>query len=285
MRTFFRIFVEIGRAVRYEILSTLGTLLTVFLAMTLPGALWIISDNLSQAERELKGGLTMDVFLVSDIAPEDITALRDNLVGLDGVDEVRYVSSQDALYRMREMFGLEMIRELDENPLPATFVLAVDESLYDPQAARAIMKKISEMPGVEDVVFASEMLKRMKEILRSIRILGLATALLVAFSSIFIVANTVRVAITDRRLAVEIMQLVGATRSYILSPFVLLGGILGLFGASLATLFLRLSAGFISRYLLDVSFLNPFDVIAFILTGLLLGMLGALVATRRHLEI
>jgi cell division transport system permease protein len=253
--------------------------------MTLPGALWIISDNLSQAERELKGGLTMDVFLTADLSPEDIIGLRDNLVGLDGINEVRYISSQDALYRMREIFGLEMIRELDENPLPASFVLAVDESLYNPDAAGAVMKRISEMPGVEDVVFASEMLRRLKEILQSIKILGLATALLVAFSSIFIVANTVRVAITDRRLAVEIMQLVGATRSYILTPFVLLGGMLGFLGASLATFFLWVSVRFVSRYLLDVFFLDVFDSIAFILIGLLLGMLGALVATRQHLKI
>jgi len=107
----------------------------------------------------------------------------------------------------------------------------------------------------------------------------------VAFSAVFIVANTVRVAISDRRKAVEIMQLVGATRGFILTPFVSLGGIIGLAGAGLASVFLWYLSGYVSKNVIEISFLNRYDILAFILTGLLLGMIGALVATRRHLRV
>ncbi|MEE9554376.1 MAG: permease-like cell division protein FtsX [candidate division Zixibacteria bacterium] len=285
MRTPVRMVIEIFRAVRYEILSTFGTLLTVILAMTLPGALWIISENLSKAELDLKTELTMDVFLKEELSRTRIDELKIYLADIEGITDVQYLSRQDALFKMREIFGLEMVSGLDENPLPPSFVLSVAESLHDPTAAEAVVVEIGELPEVEDVVFAGEMLNRLRNILEAIRIIGLIIGILVAFSAIFIVANTVRVAISDRRKAVEIMQLVGATRSYILTPFVSLGGIIGLSGGAMASLLLWYLTKIVSEHIVTASFPRIYDVVAFILTGLLLGMLGALVATKKHLKI
>ena len=285
MRTPVRVVIEIFRAVRHEILSTFGTLLTVILAMTLPGALWIISDNLSGAEIGLKSELTMDVFLIEELPRTRIDELNIFFKNVNGVTHVKYLSRQDALFKMREIFGLEIVSGLDDNPLPPSFVLGVGASLYDPAAAAAAIAEIRKLPEVEDVVFAGDILNRLQRILGTIRILGLIIGLLVAFSAIFIVGNTVRVAISDRRKAVEIMQLVGATRSYILTPFVLLGGIIGLLGAGLASLLLWYLTRFVSTHIIETSFPAYHDVIAFILTGLLLGMVGALIATKRHLKI
>lgn len=291
MRALFRIAVEIGRAIRYELLSTVGTLLTVFLAMSLPGALWMISNNLSRVEHELKSSLTIDVFLVDELSAGEVENMRSELMVLEGVMEAQYLSKRDALYKMRETFGLEMIQGIDENPLPASFVLRLDESLFEsyesegPETSDSLVARISALRGVEDVVFSGELLYSLNRILNSIEILGIAIGFLVAFSAIFIVANTVRIAISDRRIAVEIMQLVGATRSYILTPFVSLGGLLGLFGAALAVLFLWLSANFVSRRLMAIFFFDAHEITAFILIGLLLGMVGALLATNRFLKI
>jgi len=285
LRSLYRIVVEIIKAVRHEMLSTAGTLFTVFLAMTLPGTLWVISDNLGVAEYELKSGLTMDVFLISEPSEQALTEMQTNLEDLPGITDVKFVSSSDALFRMRETFGLEAIKGLEDNPLPPSFVLSVDESLYDQSAADSVMDRIRAIPDVEDVVYAGDILRRLQHIIRSVKILGLAVAILVAFSAIFIVANTVRVAVADRRKAVEIMQLVGATRNYILAPFVSLGGLIGILGGALAIAFLWLAARFISAHLLEVIFLDLFDSVAFIMVGLLLGMIGAVVATRKHLKI
>ena len=135
MRTPVRIIIEIFRAVRYEILSTFGTLLTVILAMTLPGALWIISHNLSKAELDLKAELSMDVFLTEELSRTRIDELKIYFDDIEGLTDVQYLSKQDALFKMREIFGLGMVSGLDENPLPPSFVLGVGESLYDPVAA------------------------------------------------------------------------------------------------------------------------------------------------------
>jgi cell division transport system permease protein len=285
MNSLFRTLTEIGRAIRFELLSTLGTLLTVFLAITLPGAFWVTSKNLVRVESGLKNALTMDVFLKNELPPSDVDSLRLVFLSLEGVAGARYVSKEEALFKMRETFGLEMIRGLDENPLPASFVLSVSNDVFNPGSAESLISKISGFPEVDDVVFAGEMITRLGKIMRSVEILGLALSMLIAISAIFIVANTVRVAISDRKKTVEIMQLVGATRGYILTPFVSLGGILGLLGASLAVLALAWLSDYVTHHLVAVIFLETHEVIAFLLSGLLLGMIGALIATKRYLKI
>ena len=285
MNSPWRMIIEIWRAVKFELLPTFGSLLTIFLAMILPGIVWIASKNLSRAEYELRNNLTMNVFLKEELASAKIDTLRTRFLALGGVTDADYVSRDEALARMEKIFGGKILEGLDENPLPSSFELRVDESALDTQMATIVVNRIKAIPEVDDVVFAGEILGRLGSILKSVKALGFALAVLVAFTAIFIVANTVRVSIADRRRTVEIMQLVGATRGYILTPFVLLGGLLGVVGAVLSVLALAWMSDYISNNLIAVYFLAPHEIIAFILTGLLIGMVGAMVATQKHLKI
>ncbi|OGC91117.1 MAG: hypothetical protein A2W25_08300 [candidate division Zixibacteria bacterium RBG_16_53_22] len=278
MRQLIRIAVEMWRAVKFELLPTFGSLLTIFLAMILPGIVWVASKNLSRAESELRKNLVMNVFLTGELSSSRADSLKNQFLRIGGVTGAGYVSRDDALSRMKARFGGEILEGLDENPLPSSFELRVTEAVLEPRAARALVTRLKAFPEVDDVVFAGELLSRLGKVLRSVKMLGYALALLVAFTAIFIVANTVRVAIADRRKTVEIMQLVGATRGYILTPFVLLGGLLGLVGAVISVFALAEISGYISRSFVLIKFLMPHEIVAFILTGLLLGMLGAVVA-------
>jgi cell division transport system permease protein len=190
-----------------------------------------------------------------------------------------------ALQRMQEKFGPDMLQGLDENPLPASFVLKVDKSIFEPQAAEILVKKLRSYPEVDDVVFAAEILNRLSRIMKSIEIIGLALSCLVALAAIFIVGNTVRLVISDRRKTVEIMQMVGATRSYILMPFVSFGGFIGLTGAAASMAALSWTVRFISGHITNLVFLDPLEIVVFIVAGLVLGMVGAIVATLRYLKI
>jgi len=285
MRQLIRIAVEMWRAVKFELLPTFGSLLTIFLAMILPGIVWVTSKNLSRADYELRKNLIMNVFLAGELSSSRADTLKDEFLHIDGVTGAEYISKDDALSKMKARFGGEILEGLDENPLLSSFELRVTEAVLEPQAARTLVMRLKAFPEVDDVVFAGELLSRLGKILRSVKLLGYALALLVAFTAIFIVANTVRVAIADRRKTVEIMQLVGATRGYILTPFVLLGGLLGLVGAVISIFALAWISGYISQSFVMINFLMPHEIVAFILTGLLLGMVGAIVATRKYLKI
>jgi len=285
MRYLIRTFVEIWRSVRFQPLSVIGTIVTIFLAMIMPGLFWVASNNLAAVESELREDLTINVFLTGNPTNDDIKRLRGELLIMEGVSRVDYFSKQDALFKMRESFGQQVIQDLDENPLPASFSLIIDEDILTQAKTDSIIGIISSMAGVDEVVFPREFLDRIKEITGAVKNIGIAMTFLVILSAIFISANTIRTAITDRKEVVAIMQIVGATRSYILTPFVILGGMIGLIGAALAILILWYGAGLVSNALVELSFLNISEMIAFVLSGLLFGMVGALLATRRHLKL
>jgi cell division transport system permease protein len=285
MRYLFKTISEISRASRHQPLSIFGTIITIFLAMLLPGLFWIAVNNLQDVERELKADMTVDVFLVDDTPQSEIEKLRAELLLLHGVTDVRFYSKRDALFRMREWFGQDVILDLDENPLPPSFSLVVDDSVLEPEAADSLVSHLSQMDHVEEVVFARDILYRFSSITNSVERFGIIIAILVIFSGIFISANTVRVAITDRRQVVEIMQVVGASRAYILTPFVLLGGLLGFIGAILSVASLYFINQYVSGFLVQLQFLKLNEIVAFVLTGLLLGMMGALLAANRYLKI
>ncbi len=285
MRYLIRTFVEIWRSVRFQPLSAIGTIVTIFLAMIMPGLFWVASNNLATVESELREDLTINVFLTGNPTNDDIKRLRGELLIMEGVSRVDYFSKQDALFKMRESFGQQVIQDLDENPLPASFSLIIDEDILTQAKTDSIIGIISSMAGVDEVVFPREFLDRIKEITGAVKNIGIAMTFLVILSAIFISANTIRTAITDRKEVVAIMQIVGATRSYILTPFVILGGMIGLIGAALAILILWYGAGLVSNALVELSFLNISEMIAFVLSGLLFGMVGALLATRRHLKL
>ena len=286
MRSIGRVIRDIWLLVKFELLSTFGSLLTIVLATILPGMFWVAHKNMSMAEEQLKSNMTMNVYLQDKLTLEQIITLQKEISGLGGVRSANYVSKEDALAQMKQRFGAQMLEGMEsDNPLPASFVLNVDQSIIDPGRSEALVKKLKGFPGVDDVVFAGEILTRLGQIMRAIEVLGLAFSILVAFAAVFIVANTVRVTISERRKTVEIMQLVGATRGYILTPFVLLGGILGLAGAALSTGGLFWMTGYVSRHLFKIAFWEPYEMVAFLLIGLLLGMVGALTAAQRYLKI
>ena len=285
MRYLIKTIAEIRRASRHQPLSIFGTIITILLAMLLPGLFWLAANNLTAVEKRLKANMTVDVFLVDDISQAEIEKLRGELLSLEGVSDVIFYSKRDALFRIRESFGQNIIQDLDSNPLPASFSLVVDDTVLEPGAADSLIARLSALDRVEEVVFAREILHRFSGITDSIKRFGIVIAVLVILSGIFISANTVRVAITDRREVVEIMQVVGASRAYILTPFVLLGGLLGLIGTALSAVLLRLIAGYVSDNLVELQFLNLHEIIAFVLTGLLLGMLGALLAAGKYLKV
>ncbi len=286
MRSIGRIIRDIWRLVKFELLSTFGSLLTIVLATILPGMFWVADKNMTMTEEHLKSSMTVNVYLQDRLTLEQIITLQKEFSALGGVRSANYVSKEDALAQMKQRFGAQMLEGMEsDNPLPASFVLNVDQSIIDPGQSEALVKKLRSFPGVDDVVFAGEILTRLGQIMRAIEILGFAFSILVAFAAVFIVANTVRVAISERRKTVEIMQLVGATRGFILTPFVLLGGILGLAGAALSTAGLFWMTGYVSRNLFKIAFLEPYEMVAFLLIGLLLGMVGALTAAQRYLKI
>jgi cell division transport system permease protein len=147
------------------------------------------------------------------------------------------------------------------------------------------------LPGVEDADFDLPWVTRLREVVNMTRAAGVSLGGVVGLAAILTIASVVRMTIYGRQQEIEIMRLVGATRTYIAAPFLLESSLLGILGGglSLGALYAihrhvansQASLVPVLRELLTASFLPQSTSALLLLLGLLAGALGGLLSLRR----
>jgi cell division transport system permease protein len=270
----------------------------ITVALLITGIFLLFTFNLSAVVARWAEDFQVVVFLVDEITPEQRKLVRKRLDGEMAVREVTYVSKQQALADFRKQTrGQESLLEgLKTNPLPASFKLRIREKYQTGDALGQLAASLKRMGGVEDVLYGQEWVDRLTSVIEVMKILGFVIGGVLGVASLFIVANTIRLAVYARAQEIEIMRLVGATRTYIQIPFILEGTLQGGLGAALAlgllyvlfraTLWqLGTSASIIFSGPELAQFLETEYRMAMIAVGALAGGVGSLVGVRRFLKV
>lgn len=260
------------------------------------GCLWLLTVNLQAILSDWRAQFEVVVFLRDDITAEQRERLRRWLHAEAAVAAVQYTSKEEALVLFkREVRGQASLLEgLGENPLPASFQLRIREGHQTGTALRAFATALERLEGVEEVLYGREWVDQVGRLVSVLQVAGWAVGTILGGAAIFIVANTIRLAVYARAEEIEVLRLVGATRGYIRAPFILEGLFQGLLGAGLALLLLFAGYRFVV-WRLDLApsglfglgggrFLEPLQVAGLLLTGAVLGGAGSLLSVRRFLK-
>jgi cell division transport system permease protein len=178
-----------------------------------------------------------------------LDALEARLRRLPGIDSIAFVGKEEALEEFRRDFGEEMIRSLDWNPLPHSFLLYPSEGYRTAAQNRILVEQILRMPGVEEASANSLYLSWVDKWRVPVQAGAALLMLLVGGALSLIIHNAVKLNLYSRRILVENMKYCGAGEMFILAPFLLEGLILGVLGSliGVATLgFLLGLAGLVS---------------------------------------
>lgn len=270
----------------------------ITIAFLITGIFLLLTLNLSAVVNRWAEDFQVVVFLHDTITEEQQTLLRKRLDGEMAVREVTYVSKKDALAKFRRQTGGQesLLEGMDTNPLPASFELRIHEKYQTASSLGQLAASLKRMEGVEDVLYGQEWVERLTGVIEVMKILGIVVGGVLGLASLFIVANTIRMAVYARAQEIEIMRLVGATRTTIQIPLILEGTVQGGVGAALALglLYLLFQAtlwqlGTSASILFSgpelARFLTPEYRMAMIGVGVLVGGLGSLVAVRRFLKV
>lgn len=252
-------------------------ILVVFVLVTLN-----ISSIIGQAGEELR----VYVYLEDDIAANVSRDTQYRLLGMNGVEEVVFISREEALDNFREALGSDsdVLGALEENPLPDAYRLKLNPEMYRSEILSRLTEEIGEWEGIEDVRYGRRWFERGEKLVRGFYMTDLGIGFIVFFSVVFVIANTVRLTILSRRRAIEVMKLVGATNAYIQIPFVIEGALQGVFAALLAVGLLGAIFAVAERYLPGIVFIAASWVAGFIVFCAFLGALGSFLALRRFLK-
>jgi len=260
---------------RNPVMSIAATL-TVSL-MLLLFAFFIVTDRgLQAAVAALESKVELVLYLDDGAKPSDILALKSRIESDPAVARVDYVTKQQALDRLRELAQRKedfTLADIGINPLPASLEIKLANAQDTGRLAASLKDELGR-GVVTDVIDNPTVVEKLLTITRVLSIGGVAVLAMMLFVALFVIVNTIRIAVHARRDEIEIMQLVGATDWFVSWPFILEGILVGTFGAVVALAVLALASGPVTSAMVGFLDILPVSLGANFVIELAAGVLG-----------
>jgi cell division transport system permease protein len=285
----------LGR-MRDNLLSTFMICLVVGVATSLPGLFYVGVDNLSKLSGHMQDETEISLFLKVGVSQETVATIEAALSKNTEIKQHHFVNKDEAWKRFQDESANngdinKVILQLNKNPLPDAFFIQAKSA--EPEALEALKNSLQTLPGVEQALLNSEWAKRLSILLKLGTKIIFVIAALLAITLLIIIGNTVRMQILTQKDEIEVSNLMGATSSFIRTPFLYAGMLYGLFGGLLA---IAIMAGIMEAFNLSIAqisslyssdfsiaLLNPKLFIGIIFTATFIGWLGSYIAVSRSI--
>jgi len=268
-------------------LAMSAAVFTITISLLLLSLFTILFLNANTVVENIRNKVEMEAFLVDGIDDADVDSLRTVFEGIEGVQAAVFISKTEAARIFREEFGEDINRVLDFNPLPASFKITLDPAYRVADRASLIADQIGQYDQVEEVKFRRDLLEMLDKKVQTFLAIALGVGFFILVASVFLVANTIRLAIYAKRKIIQTMKLIGATRSFIRFPFLLEGLVQGILGGALAAAVVygvfHYLGQWLSSQLQEFVEVELYAYAIVVATGALLGVIGSLLSVRRFI--
>jgi cell division transport system permease protein len=269
--------------------TTTVAVLTIAIALLLVGAFALVVGNMHGLIEHLGEELQVTAYLEAGLPQDDQRSLAERVATIEGVERVDWVSEQEAWERFRKsMGGATLLEGLDENPLPASLEIRLLPGHRTPEGLAILEESLDGLGGVDELSRGQQWVEGYARATALVRGAAIGLGGVLGVAALLIVANTIRLALYARKDELEILSLVGASRTFIRIPFLLEGTIQGLLGGLLAVALLYVAFQLFvpqMRYGLELilgntepRFFGGPGVLRLIISGGALGMLGSITA-------
>ncbi len=266
-----------------------ASVLVMVCCMILTGGAMLLSLNLNHTLKGIENSNTMVVFLKQDVLPDQVMETGQRLKNVPNILKCDYYSSEQASEKYKDVLGdlYEVVKE-GENPFPEAYHITMNDlSLY----AQTI-DRIKKIENVESVSDRSETAKRLSDLNKIVTQAGIWIICSLGIVSLFIISNTIKITMHNRRFEISIMKSVGATNGFIKAPFMVEGMVIGCVAAIISTLILNVVydgllgviGGIVPFH--GISFSEIFWTVlgSFLATGVVFGVIGSSISLRRYLS-
>ena len=272
-------------------LMSLAATLTMVLMLLLLAGFFILQNVLLASLSYVEQKVEVVAYVENTATQGQVDELVAKIDAMPETASVEFVSRDEALRRFREAQAAQgredLTKYLEANPLYAS----INVKLTAPGDLDTVVAALRDEPIVRNVLNIEALVDRVVTVTTFVRTAGVAMVAIVGLIVLFIIVNTIRLAVVARAEEIEIMRLVGASDAFIRWPFVFEGALVGLFGA-LITLGLLYAAadplssamvGFFNVLPLQFGSLARDTAVIVTATGLGLGVLGSWLSVRTYL--
>jgi cell division transport system permease protein len=256
----------------------------------------LIAFNLASFLEIWEEKIEVIVYLNRKTSINEVESLLEKSRLVEGVESVKYVSPADAMAFMETRLGNQknLLEGIQPTVLPPSFEVRLKKDYRNPVKIKEVVSQLKRFPQFEEIQYGQEWVETFSVLVHILRLTQWMLGGLLLVAMVFIISNTLQLAISSRREEIEIMQLVGASPSFIQIPFYIEGIVQGLLGSGLAIIFLYILHKAVFLYLplqmkewltkIPALFLPPQTIAGILLGGMVLGFFGSLVASVRFLK-
>jgi len=275
-------------------LMTLASIGIVIASLVLFGFFLLFGMNLNSVGEQIKEQCEINVYMPNEMSRDDVRAIGSALSEIEYVKEAQLYTKEERLQNYKEGVYQERAEVIDtleeDNPLRDAYILVLE----DVTMASQVAKDAAKIQGVEEVVNRQDLIQQILSITNTIQHVSIWLLLILAAISVFIISNTIKLGMFSRRKEINIMKFVGATNWFIRWPFIIEGMLLGAVGAACASVIVMLGYGsvlpVVQEFMGNIALLESMDVVnvvivAFLIMGMGIGMMGSAMSIRKHLHV
>ena len=274
-------------------LMSLASIGIVMAALVVFGLFIVATVSVNFIGTQIQQQHEIKVFIDENVSDWKLEEIGRKINQIPFVNKCILETKEQALENYKEQLGdravlLEGLE--DDNPLRDAYIIQVE----DIQHAAYVLERVERIEGISNIKSAEEVVDILLKIRDVIRMTSLGMMLLLAFIGLFIISNTIKIAVFSRRKEINIMKYVGATDWFIRWPFIIEGMIIGLLGALLALGIVLYGYQYLVDYIyktINIFHLKHvdeiFDMISmlFIIVGTVIGALGSAISIRKYLQV
>ena len=272
-------------------LMSIAATATMVLMLLLLAGFWTIQSFLVASLDTVERNFELRAYLYQNVTQSQVDQLVAQVDSMPETLSVVHITREEALRRFREAQEAQgredLTPYLESNPLPAS----IEVKLTNPEDLSEVVDVLDASPLIERVQNVEALVDRLITVTNVLRTAGLVVLIAVGLIVLFIIVNSIRLAVVARAEEIEVMRLVGASDAFIRWPFVFEGAFIGLIGA-LATLGILAAAadpvgglmvGFFDILPVRLGALARDTAVLVLGAGLGLGVLGSWVSVRTYL--
>ena len=258
--------------------AIIGVSLVLFLLGTLG---WLVINGRALS-RAFKEDLEVQVDFHDNVKDQNVQKMKEILDRQPFVRESRIITKEEAIKMQSQIEGENITDFLGYNPLFTSIALKMHQEYVNKDSLEKIKQFIKQSNVVRDVTWSKMVVDQMNSTFRKIGIILGAISIILFIVVIFLIDNTVRLAMFSNRFLIKTMQMVGATRGFITKPFDRRAVINGLISGVIAVIGLYMLVSFAYTQLPELKLIKDTTMFSLLMLGMIvLGIFISIISTHR----
>ena len=253
----------------------------------------VILLNIQNLVKDVEKQNVVVAFVKLDADDATTAQVGNDLIAIPNVENIEFVSKEQGYEEQLKEFGVEqdLFDDIIKNPLPHSYRI----SLSNLEDFNTTLEQIKAVPNVDAVRESQELVNQISTIQNSVTAICVIMVIVLAFVSMFIISNTIRITMVSRKIDIQVMKSVGATNLFICWPFmiegVIIGFISGVISLLLTVAFQKFEGESLSSLLAlfgseSISIIDhlPLLIVTYIFAGVIISSMGSVFSIRKYLK-